>query len=193
MYMYREFFTNWSSIEGSFDIYCQALGEVREKEEKNMAMRKVSYGPERIMLSHILRMYYKESLLIYARELQLRRISGVKKDELAEKIANELLTPTVMKRRVATFTVEQRGLLERAIDRPFVPSEEEMEDALALHERDYAFLNKRDELNVPVDVAAAYKKLNTSDFRQYAKKMSWLVQCLFWQKIFMVFSIKKYC
>lgn len=152
-------------------------------------MRKVYYGPEGIMLSHILRMYDKESLLIYARELQLRRISGLKKDELAEKIANELLEPTVMKRRVATFTVEQRGLLERAIDRPFVPSEEEMEDALALHERDYAFLNKRDELNVPVDVAAAYKKLNTSDFRQFAKKMSWLAQCLYFaENLYGVFN-----
>ncbi len=70
-----------------------------------MAMRKVYYGPEGIMLSHILRMYDKESLSIYARELQLRRISGLKKDELAEKIANELLEPTVMKRRVATFSM----------------------------------------------------------------------------------------
>lgn len=44
---------------------------------------------------------------------------------------------------------------------------------------DYAFLNKKGELNVPVDVASAYKKINTPDFRQYAKKMSWLSQCLY--------------
>lgn len=49
-----------------------------------MAMRKVLYGPEGIMLKHILRLYDKESLLNYARDLDIRRTSGLKKDELAE-------------------------------------------------------------------------------------------------------------
>lgn len=143
-----------------------------------MAMRKVFYGPEGIKLWHTLMMYDKESLLNYAGNLQIRRTSGLKKDELAEKIANELLAPSVMRRRLATFTAEQRALLERAIEAPFVPKEEEMEGALMLYESDYAFLNKKDELHVPVDVAAAYKRINTPEFQQYAKKMSWLAQCL---------------
>ncbi|MDE6604376.1 MAG: SEC-C domain-containing protein [Lachnospiraceae bacterium] len=143
-----------------------------------MAMRKVIIGPEGIMLKHVLRMYDKESLLNYARDLEIRRTSGLKKDELAEKIANELLMPTVMRRRIAVLSPECRTLLERAIRGPFVPASEEMEDALALHESDYAFLNKRDQLDVPVDVKRAYEKLNTQEFRKYARKMSWLSQCL---------------
>lgn len=143
-----------------------------------MAMRKVFYGPEGIMLKHVLMMYDKESLLNYARDLEIRRISGLKKDELAEKIANELLMPTVMRRRIAVLSPECRALLEGAISEPFVPSSEEMEDALVLHESDYAFLNKQDQLNVPVDVKNAYEKLNTPEFRKYARKMSWLSQCL---------------
>ena len=55
-----------------------------------MTMRKVFYGTEGIMLKHIMRMYDKESLLNYARDLDIRRTSGLKKDELAEKIANDL-------------------------------------------------------------------------------------------------------
>lgn len=149
-----------------------------------MAMQKVYYGPEGIMLSHILRLYDKESLMNYARNLQIRRISGLKKIELAEKIANELLLPSVMRRRIATFSSEERMLLERAIECPFVPTEDEMEDALSLNEKDYAFINKQDQLNVPVDVLEAYKKLNTPDFRQYAKKMSWLAQCLYFGENF---------
>ena len=58
--------------------------------KKNMSMRKVLYGPEGIMLSHIMKIYDKQSLLNYASDLQIRRVSGLKKDELAEKIANEL-------------------------------------------------------------------------------------------------------
>lgn len=143
-----------------------------------MAMRKVFYGPEGIMLKHVLRMYDKESLLNYARDLEIRRTSGLKKDELADKIANELLIPTVMRRRIAVLSPECRALLEHAINEPFVPASEEMEDALVLHESDYAFLNKQDQLDVPVDVKKAYEKLNTPEFRKYARKMSWLAQCL---------------
>ena len=147
-------------------------------------MRKVLYGPEGIMLSHIMKLYDKQSLLNYASDLQIRRVSGLKKDELAEKIANELLAPSVMKRRIATFSPEERTLFERAIECPFVPTEDELDNAYALREKDYAFMNKKDELNVPVDVAEAYKKLNTSEFRQYAKKMSWLAQCLYFGENF---------
>lgn len=41
-----------------------------------MAMSKVFYGPEGIMLNHILRLYDKQSLLNYAGDLQIRRVSG---------------------------------------------------------------------------------------------------------------------
>ena len=143
-----------------------------------MAMRKVFYGPEGIMLKHILRMYDKESLLNYARDLEIKRTSGLKKDELAEKIANELLMPTVMRRRIAVLSPECRILLERAMREAFIPTPEEMDDALCLHESDYAFLNKREQLDVPVDVKIAYEKINTPEFRKYARKMSWLSQCL---------------
>ena len=143
-----------------------------------MAMRKVFYGPEGIMLRHVLRMYDKESLLNYARDLEIRRTSRLKKDELADKIANELLMPTVMRRRIAVLSPECRILLERAMREPFIPTPEEMDDALCLHESDYAFLNKREQLDVPVDVKIAYEKINTPEFRKYARKMSWLSQCL---------------
>ena len=149
-----------------------------------MAMRKVFYGPEGIMLKHILRMYDKESLLNYARDLEIKRTSGLKKDELAEKIANELLMPTVMRRRIAVLSPECRILLERAMREPFIPTPEEMDDALCLHESDYAFLNKREQLDVPVDVKIAYEKINTPEFRKYARKMSWLSQCLNFGEVF---------
>ena len=149
-----------------------------------MAMRKVFYGPEGIMLKHILRMYDKESLLNYARDLEIKRTSGLKKDELAEKIANELLMPTVMRRRIAVLSPECRILLERAMREAFIPTPEEMDDALCLHESDYAFLNKREQLDVPVDVKIAYEKINTPEFRKYARKMSWLSQCLNFGEVF---------
>lgn len=91
----------------------------------------MGYGPEGIMLNHIMRLYDKESLLNYARDLEIRRTSGLKKDELAEKIANELLTPSVMRRRVAALSPECRMLPERAMKEPFVPTDEEADDEAA--------------------------------------------------------------
>lgn len=149
-----------------------------------MAMRKVFYGADGIMLKYILRMYDKENLLNYARDLEIKRTSGLKKDELADKIANELLMPTVMRRRIAVLSSECRILLERAMREPFIPTPEEMDDALCLHESDYAFLNKREQLDVPVDVKIAYEKINTPEFRKYARKMSWLSQCLNFGEVF---------
>ncbi len=155
-----------------------------------MAMKKEIRGNEGIMLSHILKMYDKESLVSFARELQVKGRSGLKKDDLAEKIAAELLEPSIMRKRFATFTKEQRALFERAIKAPFVPVYEEMENALILHENVYAFMNKQDELNVPEDVASAYETLNTPEFQQYAEKMSWLAQCLFFgESIYGVFNM----
>ena len=149
-----------------------------------MSMRKVYYGPEGIMLHHILKAYDKESLVNYAKQLRLKKLSGLKKDELVERIANELMDPAVMRRRMAVFSPEQRRLFERAMEKSFVPSEDEMEDALILHENDYAYLNRQNELHIPIDVAVAYKELNTPEFQQYAKKMSWLAACLFFAENF---------
>lgn len=147
-------------------------------------MEKEFYASEGIMLNHVLRMYDKEELLNYAKVLKIRRTFGLKKDKLAEKIANELLKPSVMRRRIAVLSPECRALLERAMREPFIPASEEMEDALRLNESDYAFLNKEEQLNIPTDVKIAYEKLNTPEFQEYARKMSWLSQCLEFGEVF---------
>lgn len=154
-----------------------------------MAMGKELYASEGTMLKHLLSMYEREELLDYVKELKIRRTFGIKKDKLAEKIANELLTPSVMRRRIAVLSPECRALLERAIREPFIPDVEEIEDALRLNESDYAFLNEKEQLDVPADVKIAYEKLNTPEFQEYARKMSWLSQCLdFGEEFYGVFN-----
>lgn len=63
---------------------------------------------------------------------------------LAEKIANELLVPSVMRRRIAALSPECRALLERAMKGLFVPMSEEIEDAqcLAFGEAFYGVFDK---------------------------------------------------
>lgn len=149
-----------------------------------MAMKKVIYDPENMMLKHVLRMHDKDNLLGYARDLEIKKISKLRKEDLVDKIVSKLLDPSVMKRRLGVLAPECRTLMERAIEEPFVPAEEEMEDALCLQEYDYALLDEGNRLKVPVDVKAAYKKLNTPEFQEYACKMSWLSQCLNFAEFF---------
>lgn len=148
-----------------------------------MSMRKVFYGPEGIRLGMALRMYDKESLLNYARALHMKGFSKWKKDELAEKIAEKLLTPAVMRRRMAVFSSEQRELLERAMEEPLIPAQKEKGDADFLADMDYAYFTSKGLFGVPVDVASAYGKINNADFQEYAKNMSWLFQCVNFGKI----------
>lgn len=156
-----------------------------------MGMRKESYDSDGMMLKQSLDLYNKESLLEYASALGIRKASGLSKSELAEKIAEELLTPSVVRRRMAVFTSEQRKLLEHAMKEPFIPTEEELEDTLRICESDYAFFDKQQKLNVPVDVKVVYGELNTSEFCDYAKKMSWLFQCLnFGENFYGIFDMK---
>ena len=145
-------------------------------------MRKVYYdSQEGILLRQMLMAASdKEDLAFHAKELGLRRLSGLRKAELAEKISNELLQPQVMRRRTAVWTSSERALFERSMEDPFVLSEEEADLASDFLTSDYAFLNAEHQLRIPVDVARLYKKLDTREYRQYARKLSWLSECLYY-------------
>ena len=68
-----------------------------------MTMGKEFYDSEGTMLTHVLSMYDRDELLAYVKELRIRRTFFGKKDKLVEKIANELLTSSVMKKRIAVL------------------------------------------------------------------------------------------
>lgn len=72
-----------------------------------MAMRKVFYGPEGIMLRHVLRMYDKESLLNYARDLEIRRGSKVLNSIHVSGIGLELMPKLNPRKSVVRFAVKK--------------------------------------------------------------------------------------
>lgn len=130
------------------------------------------------LLKDALDIYTKEDLKDYAKKLNLRRISSYNKAELAEKIANELMSPDVMRKNFAVLTDEQIKIFERAMDAPLEAEEYRFRDVEALDVIDYAYLTEEDFLVVPDDVKTAYGRINTPEFHEYRKKMVWLKQCL---------------
>lgn len=133
--------------------------------------------------------YVKEDLLDIARCLQLRKNSGLRKAELAQKISGELQNAGVMKRRTAVWSPQERALFERAMRLPFIPTDEEMEATFCLECSEYAYIDDEGYLCVPEDVAVHYLDLNTPEYREYSRKMSWLAQCLnFGEKLYGIFD-----
>lgn len=130
------------------------------------------------LLKYALNIYTKEDLKDYAKQLNLRRISSYNKSELAEKIANELMMPDVMRKKFSVLTDEQIKLFEKAMEEPLEVEESQFRNAEVLDEIDYAYLTDDDFLVVPDDVKIAYGRINTPEFHEYRKKMVWLKQCL---------------
>ena len=129
-------------------------------------------------LNDYLERYGKDDLTQFAKSLGIRKLSKLRKAALAQKIADYLLTVEVMTHRLAILTDAQILLLERAIDKPFTPSSEALEDAYKLNTMDYGVIDLDDRLLIPEDVKVAYRAINTPEFHHYRKQLSWLMSCL---------------
>lgn len=77
----------------------------------------------------------------------------------------------VMQERTAVWTRSEWALFECSMKDPFVLSEKEADLASDFLTSDYAFVNGENQLRIPVDVARSYQKLNTREYRQYARKV----------------------
>ena len=128
--------------------------------------------------------YSKEELRHYARSLGLSLSRSLKKADLAQAIAGELLREDTLRRRMGILTDEQIRLFERAAAEPCRPGETEMGDALRLHDLDYGIYSERDGLlRIPEDVALSYKKLSCRAFHHYRRRVAWLMKCLYFAEL----------
>lgn len=133
-----------------------------------------------VLLKDVLACWPRETLNDEAKTFGVRRISSYKKRELAERIANELLAPSMMRSRMSMLTDEQIGLFEKIMDCEYLYLEEETEeeDAYVLCKLGYVAADKKNYLEVPADVAAAYRKISTPQFHESRKKLVWMKKCL---------------
>ncbi len=129
-------------------------------------------------LCDCLEQYTKDDLTFFAKKLGVGRISNLKKAEIAKRIADFMLNPEIMKRRLSILTDTQIALFERAIQHPVHPTEDELDDACTINEMDYGILTINDVLVVPMDVQETYVTINTLEFQEYRKRTSWLIKCL---------------
>ncbi len=125
--------------------------------------------------------YTKEDLQEYARELHLRGYATLGYGALCEKIANELLLPSVMRRKMSILTDEEIAFFEEAAacGTGYTLKEGQQKAAYRLCDLDYIFLTEDEKTaDVPADVVEVYHKINTETFHDQRRKLAWLEACL---------------
>lgn len=124
--------------------------------------------------------YSKETLMDYADELNLQVAPSLDEAELREKIARELLRPSVMRRKMSILTDKQMELFERIRNdkRMYRFTEEEEASIVKLHNLDYIIRYGDGLVEVAFDVKMAYELINTPEFQEERGRIAWLNSCL---------------
>lgn len=134
---------------------------------------------ESLTLSQRMNVYDKESLMYFAQTLGLRKISKLKKAELADKIAEKLLEPETMFYRASILTDREISVLEKGFDEPVEFQEKDRKAVDTLNEIDYIAVSDT-KYFVTNDVASVWKQVKDEKFKAYQKRASWVWKCLYW-------------
>ena len=122
--------------------------------------------------------YRKEDLLSIAGELGLH-CKGMDQEEIAAKVAAEVLKPEVMKASFLVADDQEVLAFEAAIQRKcFHVAEDEWNTLEWLNDMGYLVSYSDDYAEVPAEVAAVYDQINTPEFRTLRSQVNWLKDCL---------------
>lgn len=157
------------------DLLKSLLGDGMAESRKVPSKDQKSREP---LLKDALAAYEKSDLVDIAKSLRLH-YSRLSKDELAEKIANEILMPSVMRERLMILEDQEIAAFEAAMKREcFYPTDQEWEDLNTVLELDYIAYFGDECLEIPKEVTSAYQTINTPEFQQERKRICWMTECL---------------
>lgn len=131
--------------------------------------------------------YDKESLKEYGTGLGLTGLSSLKKADLVDKIAQQLLNSEVLFHRMAILTKEEISLLQKGINVVYLLQEDELDEAEMLNEMNLVALAGKEMITI-ADLYAVYQSFEQDTFEEYRKKVSWVRKCLFWAEELYVFT-----
>lgn len=140
-----------------------------------------------ITLRQKLAEYDKESLKEYGTTLGLKSLSALKKEELVDKIAQNLLDPAVLFDRMAILTDEEIVLMKKGSDGIYQIQDEDWDAADMLNELDLIVVSKGEMITI-ADMYEVYQSFDMEQFEAYREKVSWVRKCLFWAEELYVFT-----
>ena len=121
--------------------------------------------------------FSREELENQAKELKISS-EGLSEDELAQKIADEILTPETMKKKLLLVDDTQIRVFEDAMDRKcFAPTEEEWAALDWAGAAGYLVAYSDERAEVPQEVIKTYNQINTEEFQNLRTKIGWMLDC----------------
>lgn len=130
-------------------------------------------------LQEALERYQKDGLLDYAYELGLTGVSKLKKAELAERIAEQMLEPEELFYRMAILDNQSIAIFEKALKGTYHYDDKTMDRVFAIKEMHLGWASKGEFWVFP-DVAKAWEKVKGEEFSRYQKRASWVWKCVYW-------------
>ena len=121
--------------------------------------------------------FSREELDNQAKELEISG-EGLTTEELAEKIAEKILTPEVMEEKLLLVDDHQIEVFEEAMSKKcFVPTETEWTALDWAGAAGYFVAYSDDKGEVPREVVDVYAKVNTPEFQDRRRKIGWMLDC----------------
>lgn len=135
--------------------------------------------------------YKKDELKAMAEDLGLKKLSRLKKGELAEVIAECVLSPEMFFYRAAILTDKEVAVIEKGAEGATALSEQNLDMVCRLEGMKMAAMSAG-EYVILADVARAFEQIRTPEFEAYRKRASWVWMCMaFAEKFYGVTPVKK--
>jgi len=153
-------------------IRCEAKKYVEDMLANSRKQRK-------IQLIDLLDSYSKEDLKDIAFIYDLSKVSSFRKAKLIDCLKEKMLMPEIVRDSFIVLRDDEIHAFERAAESETVFFIRENEERLFQNLIDMGYIGIRmdNQVDVPEDVIKVYNLVNTNEFRNLRKRISWLVAC----------------
>ena len=121
----------------------------------------------------------RQELLDQARSFELSKCSGLRKDQLIDRIATYFCSEEMVRSRLACLTKEQMDLYRKACISPTAVSINEVADAMQLYQYWLGYFeDPTDNFCVFEDVADVFKSIDDESFGKENYHKGWMMKCI---------------
>ena len=133
-----------------------------------------------MLLREYLEEHTRDELLDYARSIELKKCSGLRKAELIERIVTDFCTEDMLRSRLSCLTKEEMNLFRKACDGPQDISANEVIDSMQLSIMYWlgGFEEETDRFVVFEEIAQAFAAIDDEAFQREQNKKGWMIKCI---------------
>lgn len=132
-----------------------------------------------MLLREYLEEHTRDELLDYARSIELKKCTGLRKAELIERIVTDFCTEHMLRSRLSCLTKEEMNLFRKACDGPQDISANEVIDSMQLSMYWLGgFEEATDRFVVFEEIVQAFAAIDDEAFWREQNKKGWMIKCI---------------